>query len=275
MQRSSDSGNILITGGTSGLGLELVRIFLNKGYYVVATGRQPIVMPGFEDKFRLFKVDFSNLKQCATTFRQICDLFRFDLIINNAGILSPPEFTLTSDGYEYTFQVNFLAHLLLNEMIVSKQRDASPLKIAAVTSPAYRLAGAEMSSSQSKSGYKPLKAYSESKLFLALMCRHLALKYHDEKISFISFDPGTFSSGIYRMQGSIFRSLYRIAAPFMRKPSTVATSLSEILDENNLLNGALYNLKKRTTYLSEPDSSVIETFWADCDEKIGIYLSEI
>jgi NAD(P)-dependent dehydrogenase (short-subunit alcohol dehydrogenase family) len=275
MQTSSGTGNVLITGGTSGLGLELVRIFLNKGYSVVATGRQTTEIPGFEDKFRLFKVDFSNLKQCAITFGQICDFFRFDLVINNAGILSPPGFTLTSDGYEYTFQVNFLAHLLLNEMIVSKQRDASPLKIAAVTSPVYRLAGAEMSSSQSKSGYKPLKAYSESKLFLALMCRHLALKYHDQEIIFVSFDPGTFSSGIYRMQGSIFRSLYRIAAPFMRKPSTVATALSEILDKKNLLNGTLYNLKKRTTYLPEPDSSIIETFWADCYEKIGIYLPEI
>ena len=35
---------ILVTGGTSGLGLELVRIFLKKGYSVVTTGRQQINM---------------------------------------------------------------------------------------------------------------------------------------------------------------------------------------------------------------------------------------
>ncbi len=32
---------VLVTGGTSGLGLRLVKLFLKKGYEVVATGRQP------------------------------------------------------------------------------------------------------------------------------------------------------------------------------------------------------------------------------------------
>jgi NAD(P)-dependent dehydrogenase (short-subunit alcohol dehydrogenase family) len=32
--------SVLITGGTSGLGLELVRLFLKNLYNVVATGRQ-------------------------------------------------------------------------------------------------------------------------------------------------------------------------------------------------------------------------------------------
>ena len=33
--------SILVTGGTSGLGLELVHILLRRGYHVVATGRKP------------------------------------------------------------------------------------------------------------------------------------------------------------------------------------------------------------------------------------------
>ncbi len=42
MQRSlSDLRTVLITGGTSGLGLELVKLYLDKGFEVVATGRNP------------------------------------------------------------------------------------------------------------------------------------------------------------------------------------------------------------------------------------------
>ena len=49
-----------------------------------------------------------------------------------------------------------------------------------------------------------------------------------------SFDPGTFSSGIYRMQKRWFREMYRIAAPFMRSPVKVAKGLAELLLEDNI-----------------------------------------
>ena len=43
----------LITGGTSGLGLELVHLFLEKGYNVVATGRQQINLHGIRRKVHI------------------------------------------------------------------------------------------------------------------------------------------------------------------------------------------------------------------------------
>ena len=109
---------ILITGGTSGLGLALVRSFLKKGCYVVATGRQNGTIDDNSGRFKLIKVDFSSLRKTADAIKSICRDNQFDLVVNNAGVLSPPDFMLTEDGNEYTFQVNFLAHLLINEIIV-------------------------------------------------------------------------------------------------------------------------------------------------------------
>ncbi|MCK7521451.1 MAG: SDR family NAD(P)-dependent oxidoreductase [Ignavibacteriales bacterium] len=43
-----DIKTVLVTGGTSGLGKELVKSFLNRGFQVVATGRQQVQFPGFE-----------------------------------------------------------------------------------------------------------------------------------------------------------------------------------------------------------------------------------
>ena len=91
---------ILITGGTSGLGLELVHIFLKEGYNVVTTGRQQISINGFEDRFTLYNVDFSDLRQVALVTKNICRDHSVSIIVNNAGILSPPEYTETIDGLE-------------------------------------------------------------------------------------------------------------------------------------------------------------------------------
>ena len=88
MQKELQSSqNILITGGTSGLGLELVRLFLDKGFNVITTGRSNIVIPGFEERLKLYIVDFADLKQVASVTKEICNNHSVDYIINNAGIL--------------------------------------------------------------------------------------------------------------------------------------------------------------------------------------------
>ena len=107
LKDQGENQNILITGGTSGLGFELVHLFLEKGYNVVATGRQQINLRGFGERFILYRVDFSNLKQVALTTKNICRNHSIGIIVNNAGILSPPGYTETVDGLEYTFQINY------------------------------------------------------------------------------------------------------------------------------------------------------------------------
>jgi NAD(P)-dependent dehydrogenase (short-subunit alcohol dehydrogenase family) len=270
-----NSGKILITGGTSGLGLELVKIFLRNGYEVVATGRKSIDIPGYEGKFNFYRIDFSDLRQTALSIREICRRHEFDFVVNNAGILSPSDFTTTKDGMEYTFQVNFLANLLVNEIILNKQVNRKPFRIAAVTSPAYRLAKTDLHIDVTKKSYKPVKAYSDSKLFLALMCRRLSSEYNNRGVVCFSFDPGIFSSEIYRTQNIIFRKLYRFAAPFMRQPKQVATVLADLLSFHDLKAGAVYNINKKIRNLQEPDKFAEDAFWRICKEKISPFLEDV
>ncbi len=273
MEKSFSFGKkILITGGTSGLGLELVKIFLSKGFFVVATGRQLLNLPGYDDRFKLYRIDFSDLKQTIECVRNICGTYDFAYVINNAGILSPPDFTATNDGFEYTFQVNFLSHLLINEMILQNITHHNPIKISAVTSIVYKLANIRISDHQTGENYNPLRAYSDSKLFLVFMCKHLSEKYQDLNLSCFSFDPGVFSSSIYRMQNNWFRKMYRIAAPYMRKPESVATILAELLIDHDTSSGAIYNIRKKVRQILETESSVYDIFWKDIYDKINLYL---
>jgi NAD(P)-dependent dehydrogenase (short-subunit alcohol dehydrogenase family) len=233
----------LITGGTSGLGLELVRLFLESGHYVVATGRQPVHMPDFPEQFTFCRMDFGDLDQVSVETRKLCRDHSITHVINNAGILSPPAYTTTADGHEYTFQINFLSHLLINEIILSCSGNRQ-LRIAAVTSPVYRFASIFPVKNVS-AGYIPLRSYSSSKLYMALMNEFITFRHGKVNHECFSFDPGTFSSGIYRMQNRWFRAMYRVAAPFMRSPVRVAKVLADLILSDNISNGAIYDISGR------------------------------
>jgi len=263
------SKTVLVTGGTSGLGLELVKVYLKKGFFVAATGRRTEKTGRLGERFRLFITDFSNLKKTTDTVKELCENYRFDIIINNAGILSPPDLILTTDGFEYTFQVNFLAHLLLNEMIIRNDSVNSHTISAVITSPAYRVAESALSLTSSIKNYRPFRAYADSKLFLALMCRQLAVSYAGSGMKFIGLDPGIFSSEIFRMQREWFRVMYRIAAPFMRSAEKVAKEIAMVIERKDLENGSVYDFRGRVRQVPVVESDIYTDFWGRCYESIG------
>lgn len=265
------SGKVLITGGTSGLGFALVNQFLDEGFDVVATGRNLTKTPRCNTRFTFIKTDFGDLKQTSRALKKVCADFRFDIVINNAGILGKPEFLLTDDGFEYTFQVNFLSHLLINEIILNDRAPDRPLKIAAVISPVYRIAEKELAIRYSSKDYKPFKAYSGSKLFLALMSSYLPLKYPNYNLRCMCYDPGVFRSDIFRMQKEWFRVLYRIAAPAMRDPVIIAREFYGIIRKEDLVNGMIYKSDKATLFQSGIDKGAVDSFWNECNEIIEKY----
>jgi NAD(P)-dependent dehydrogenase (short-subunit alcohol dehydrogenase family) len=269
--RASDQ-KILITGGTSGLGLQLVHFFLEEGYYVVATGRQAVNMERFGDNYSFYRIDFSDLKQVAIATRNICRDHNFSLIVNNAGILSPPAYTETHNGLEYTFQINFLSHLLINEIFISCSNDDSLIRIATVTSPVYRFASIRPLYSGS-ADYNPVRSYSSSKLYMAMMPEFLISRHGRLSPECFSFDPGTFSSGIYRMQNGWFRVLYRIAAPFMRSPLKVAKALADIMLKTEIENGSIYDASYRQKSLPAFEKNEKEAFIDSCYKLIDPFLN--
>jgi len=79
---------VLITGGTSGLGLELVKILLSKGsiVYTYTNNKESIDVVKNEiqnNNFHIESADVSNIDEVKNYFSKFEDL---DVIINNAGI---------------------------------------------------------------------------------------------------------------------------------------------------------------------------------------------
>ncbi len=267
-----DLKTVLITGGTSGFGLELARELLNRDCIVVVTGRTSPSFQTQEHRFSFFRADFSNLEDTAEVIRKICKYYSIDIIVDNAGVLSPPAFMRTPDNLEYSFQVNFLAHLLLNEIVIKNTPRERTLTIVPITSPVYKIAGKDLFPFPSEREYRTFKAYSKSKLCLALMCSYLPSKFKSPVLNCIGFNPGIFRSGIYRMQKPWFRFLYKVAAPFMRNPRIVAKRLADLLGQESLKNGCIYGLRKEPEPVPSFNRTISDLFWKECYQNIQKYL---
>ena len=118
------------------------------------------------------------------------------------------------------YQVNFLSHVLLTQLLLSK-RILKPGFVVNISSPVHKTGQLELDKIFDKKAYGFFQTYSNTKLFMALFSEKLAA----DGVSGFSFNPGTFSSGIYQLQKPWFHNMYKIAAPFMVSSDRVAERL--------------------------------------------------
>lgn len=257
---------VLITGGTSGLGKHLARIFLDKGYEVYITGN--VNKLDNHERLKFFQCDFADLNSVGHCASQISNLTSsLEVVINNAGILSTPDFIETSNGFEKSYQVNFLAHYLLTSLL-RQHNLLSAAIVVNVSSPMYRRGSMNKVDSAKNNHYSAIKAYANSKLFLSLFSTKLA----KEGVKSFTFNPGTFSSGIYRSQDRWFHILYRIAAPFMTSAYSVATRLEETIRHGAIEQGEIVNRRGKMLTINEMDEDLIHRFWEEVEKQVAPFM---
>ena len=130
---SSLNGKVmLITGGTSGLGLESARRLSAAGATVVITARtqakgerslniirqhlSDIENPGKVYALPLDLDDLESVRSFPKRYEAL-SLGNIDVLMNNAGVAAIPQLEMTKDGFERTFQTNHLAPFVLTSLL--------------------------------------------------------------------------------------------------------------------------------------------------------------
>jgi NAD(P)-dependent dehydrogenase (short-subunit alcohol dehydrogenase family) len=87
-----------------------------------------------------------------------------DLLVNNAGVMAPPRYQETGDGFELQFGTNHLGHFALTGRLLPALLAARSARVVTVSSLAHRQGKATVVEANQGNGYNPSTTYGNSKL---------------------------------------------------------------------------------------------------------------
>jgi len=258
------TSTVVITGASSGVGLNAAKAMANRGWHVVMACRdlekakaaaQSVGMP--EGSYSLLHLDLASL----ASVRQFVEEFRgtgrsLEALVCNAAVYLPleKEPQRSADGYELSVATNHLGHfllcnLMLDDLKSSPVEDKRLIILGTVTANPKELGGkipipappdlgeldgfvqgfkapiAMIDGKKFKSG----KAYKDSKLCNVLTMLELHRRYHNTTgITFSSLYPGCVAdTPLFRNHYPLFRTIF----PWFQKNVTGGYVTQELAGE--------------------------------------------
>lgn len=182
----------IVTGGASGIGLETVRTFLQKGVKVVMNdhndeaGQQALTDIGKRDDLLFIKADVSKESEVKSMIDQTVERFgQLDIMVNNAGIgVLGVTHELTEEDYQKVISVN-----QDGVFFGCKHSIAEMLKTGG---------GCIVNTSSILGfvGQAGAFAYNASKGAVNILTKSLALEYAEHNIRVNSVNPGYVETGM-------------------------------------------------------------------------------
>lgn len=220
------SGHVaIVTGGTRGLGLTVVKTLISKGCFVFVASSQtrdrfsslvkkiydglPEVDPDTKVQRGLVKLQYLDLSsmESVKAFVQAFKATQLNLnyLICNAGIMFAPR-QLTVDNLESHLAINYLGHCLLTleflpELKRAADRAQSNSRIISVSSSTHRITKFRFDDLLGEANYSSSQAYAQSKLaqimFTFKLSRFIRENLGWKNVQCFSLHPGVVLSELY------------------------------------------------------------------------------
>ncbi|CAN7132601.1 unnamed protein product [Brassica rapa subsp. narinosa] len=235
----------IVTGASSGIGVETARVLALRGVHVVMAVRNTVSgakvkqdilnqVPGA--KLDVMELDLSSIE----SVRRFASDYKstglpLNILINNAGVMACP-FMLSKDNIELQFATNHLGHFLLTKLLLDTMKNTSREskregRIVNLSSEAHRFSypeGVRFDKINDVSSYSSISAYGQSKLCNVLHANELArqLKEDGVHITVNSLHPGAIMTSLWRHFNSYLAGAVSALASYFIKtvPQGAATT---------------------------------------------------
>ncbi len=198
----------LVTGASSGIGVETARALVAHGADVVGAVRDLAkaesaaadVRAAAENGgggFELIELDLASLQSVrAAADNLVADGRSFDVIIANAGVMATP-FGRTADGFETQFGTNHLGHFVLVNRIAPLIADNG--RLVNLSSNGHRIADVDLDDPNfERTAYDPWVAYGQSKTANSLFAIEFDRRHRSQGIRACAVMPGVSFTALAR-----------------------------------------------------------------------------
>ncbi|RMG25741.1 MAG: SDR family oxidoreductase [Armatimonadetes bacterium] len=231
--RPLDDKTFVITGATSGTGLEAARILLRKGARVVMLNRNAeksaIVVDNLKKELGAsvdvtsIEMDLARLASVRNAAAELLERApRIDALICNAAIAQVPKRELTADGFESQFGVNHLGHFLLCGLLFERIA-ASEGRIVVVGSLAYKMGAKRIrfEDIHFSRDYSPWHAYNQSKLAQLMFAFELQRRVQasGKNVGVFACHPGASRTNLQSSFGMRDRILWGVLKWLIAQPA--------------------------------------------------------
>ena len=214
--RRLDGLTAIVTGASSGLGIETARALSFAGAHVVlacrsvAAGQEVAAMlraelPEDAGELEVAALDLADLDSVrAFTKGFLASGRKLDVLVNNAGVMARP-LTLTAQGFESQVGINHLGHFALTTGLLPALSPTG--RVVTVASSVHTRGKADnvlqtltTDRAYSARRYSPYGSYDDSKLANVLFTRALAQRLAPEQSAY-SIHPGVIGTNLARSMG--------------------------------------------------------------------------
>jgi len=276
---SSKQKIAVVTGASSGIGLETARGLAREGFEVVIAvrdlakgeaARAEIAgsVPGAV--LHVLPLDLASHASIRGFASEVEARYsHLDVLVNNAALV-PAARVLTQDGFETQFGVNHLGPFLLTMLLLPRLRASAAGRVVVVSSSVHRGAKLDFDDLQSERSYSQIRTYAQSKLMNMLFVRALARRLEGSGVTVNALHPGVVATALARDFPAPFRWMAKL---FFASPAKGARTSIWLATSPEVagVSGAYFESRRRV----EPDpaakdDAAAERLWAVSSALCGL-----
>ncbi|NLE60329.1 MAG: SDR family NAD(P)-dependent oxidoreductase [Planctomycetes bacterium] len=221
----------VVSGSTSGVGLEAVRRLARGGAHIVQLCRNAEKAERVRAELtarhgvpvEIVTADFSDLASVRAAAELLLRSYpRIDVLINSAGLFSTGR-VLTREGFELVFCVNHLAPFLLTHLLLGRLREGAPARIIQVNSEGHRFGGLDPDDlNWERRRYGGYRGYGASKIAQLLTTWEFADRLQGSDVTINAMHPGDVKTNIGNNNGPLYRWFQRHVTWHMLKDPIIS-----------------------------------------------------